>query len=134
MGDVVCISCSLEIEDYENRLIWYLNGQEVLIYIPLRESTYLKLSSPYADGTNTKVHPKLKKMGFSVQVESRPTNRYVDKTFDGDEDQALAAGWVENEFGMVCPECNGGCDTGDSTSNLELKDILTTMLITQEEP
>lgn len=30
-----------------------------------------------------------------------------DKVFDGTIVQAKRAGWVENEFGLVCPQCAG---------------------------
>ena len=44
---------------------------------------------------------------YDVKNEERTINQESDKVFNGTKLEAEAAGWVENEWGFVCPECGG---------------------------
>lgn len=52
---------------------------------------------------------------FHFAREQRPREVTVPAQFDGDEDAAVAAGWVLSEFGLRCPKCELA-DGGDTAS------------------
>jgi len=54
---------------------------------------------------HTSRHPRL--FGFEFKDVEREVMVDAEKLFDGTEEQALKAGWQENEFGFVCVTCAG---------------------------
>ena len=52
---------------------------------------------------------------FDFLREQRPREVTVPATFDGDEDAAVAAGWVLSEFGLRCPKCDKATRVGVRT-------------------
>ena len=60
---------------------------------------------------------------YTVENGERTINQESDKTFNGTKLEAEAAGWVENEWGFVCPNCTGDLDD-EATSVNPLEDPL----------
>jgi hypothetical protein len=57
--------------------------------------------------------------GFVFEVVGHDQQVQQPKAFDGDDAQAEAAGWVQNEFGWCCTDCQGTAhETEDSTAGL----------------
>lgn len=43
---------------------------------------------------------------WGVRYDVGLVDRFDPKVFDGTPEQALEEGWVQNEFGWVCPDCS----------------------------
>ncbi len=57
--------------------------------------------------------------GFLFTVTGHDQQIQQPKSFDGTEEQAEAAGWVQNEFGWCCVECQGTAhETEEGTAGL----------------
>ena len=56
---------------------------------------------------------------YEVKEEPRIVQEQQDKVFSGTKYQAEQAGWVENEFGWVCPECSGNLPEEGSSTELD---------------
>lgn len=61
---------------------------------------------------------------YEVKEEEKEILEETDKVFTGSKSEAEKAGWVENEFGWVCPECSGIAYEGEGTAGNPLVDGL----------
>lgn len=108
----------------------FIDGKEVDVEFALERAAELKVRSLKAyleDEADS--HPKLPGWEFTYTLVKQTIKGA--KVFDGDEEDAEAAGWVENEFGWVCAECTGS--VGEYGTSVETGDEMTKLLQTYEE-
>lgn len=110
MSDVVCSSCSIS-SDLEVPQFYatYRGTSDIVPEGEIRDACIESGVSPTtlalfaAEGVD--IHPKLPHYELHCRQVTVPVAQ--DKVFDGTEDEAEAAGWVQNEFGWVCTDCVG---------------------------
>jgi hypothetical protein len=87
-----CSSCSITVE--EDQLVEVVydteTGEEVAEFFTELGLTFIR------NGQHD---------GRALRTEVRPVQFQIPKVFDGTLEDAIAAGWEENEFGLCCPAC-----------------------------
>lgn len=132
MSDIVCTSCVIQVPEPHQVIKFYRKqGRKSVEMSPedvFAEAHEVGLSMDvvvaYAE-EGSKGHKALPGIEFKTVVEEVMVDK--EKVFDGNEEQALKAGWVENEFGYVCPDC-ADTDAGSSESSGSLEDFITGLL------
>jgi hypothetical protein len=65
--------------------------------------------------------------GIRFEIQKTKTTVDLDKKFDGNEADAIAAGWQENEFGWVCQDCATPVD--EYSGAVELSEALVKAIV-----
>jgi len=135
MSKIICTSCTIKISKKGKALtiidkergepvplpqthhLQEENGKTVLVKrIP---KVTLNSKKQKLISWESKVDPK-----YEVKEEEKEVFEEADKVFKGTKYEAEKAGWLENEFGWVCPECSGISYEGDGTATNPLEDEL----------
>lgn len=132
MSDIVCTSCTVTVPQEKEVASAFrvASGEEV----QLSELTaaWAKTGLPpqvlmgyLNDGVS---HPALPE--YSFQVVKKLVDTEVEKCFDGTEEEAEAANWVQNEFGWCCADCSGvAYETEDGTATGEGENLATQVAV-----
>lgn len=105
---VVCTSCNVLVPQMQARRAVFFTGLEVGVeeFLDTAERVH-KVNRWEATQAllHQNRHPRL--LGYEFKDVEAEVMVNAEKVFDGTEEQALAAGWQENEFGFVCTTCAG---------------------------
>jgi uncharacterized protein (UPF0147 family) len=107
MSEIICSACTVETTEDVSTVAVFKNGTEITPAEFLKDATSKGVHPAEAmSALNTmSSHPGLP--GYRFKSVIRAVEVQYDKRFDGNAEQAIDAGWQENEFGMVCPGCAG---------------------------
>lgn len=105
---VVCTSCNVLVPQKTWVRVVLFTGLEIGLedFLDTAEKVHKmsKFEAQQAFLTLSR-HPRL--LGYEFKEVEKELMVEADKVFDGTEEQALEAGWQENEFGFVCTTCAG---------------------------
>ena len=113
MGNIECSGCNRIQECQDTRPYYYhRDGDTEVSSSELAKSWVDSGCSAnfwdrIVDGLNPIYYAEMVTQTISVEA---PTQ------FDGTEEEALAAGWTEGEFGWVCPICQVNADLGTAAT------------------
>lgn len=95
MSDIACTACTITTE------------REAVLQIVYHRPTGATLTAP--EGLRPEAFARLVAEGkwaeLGVREEPTIVNLQAPKAFEGTLEEAQAAGWEEQEHGLVCPEC-----------------------------
>ena len=124
MSKIICTSCTVKtnktvkalvIRDLEDKEVPLPDGHHIegigdkLVLVQRISKVLMNL------GTHQKTitWESVPNHNYTIKEETRVVPEEQDKVFSGTKHQAKQAGWVENEFGWVCPECSGNSPDED---------------------